>query len=405
MKKSSTLIFLILGALVTISPFSIDMYLPAFQQIAADLHTSVERVSFSLSSYFIGLAFGQILYGPLLDRYGRKRPLYYGLGLYILSSIACLFSSNIEVLILFRFFQAIGGCAAGVASMAMVRDFYPLEENAKVFSNLMLILSVSPLFAPTVGSFVSTTFGWHAVFISLTIIVALILLAVIFLLPEGHEPDTSVLLDPKSIYQNLKSIFHHPQFFAFAFAGGFSFSGLFGYIGGSAPLFMGTFHLSAKEFGAVFAFLSVGIVGGGQVNNFLLRRFSSGRIFKTALRFQLILSCVFLVASFTPWFGLFPHILLLFLCLSCAGLTYPNAAALCLAPFEKNAGSAASLLGFLQMSIGAVASACFGLINQGPSRSIGILFVLAAGTGFIFMKLSASKSGETRNPLDSATKL
>ena len=135
MKKSSTLIFLILGALVTISPFSIDMYLPAFQQIAADLHTSVERVSFSLSSYFIGLAFGQILYGPLLDRYGRKRPLYYGLGLYILSSIACLFSSNIEVLILFRFFQAIGGCAAGVASMAMVRDFYPLEENAKVFSN------------------------------------------------------------------------------------------------------------------------------------------------------------------------------------------------------------------------------------------------------------------------------
>lgn len=392
MKKNSVLIFLILGALITISPFSIDMYLPAFEQIAADLHTTAERVSFSLSSYFIGLALGQILYGPLLDRYGRKRPLYFGLGLYILSSIACLFSSSIEALIVFRFFQALGGCSAGVASMAMVRDFYPVQQNARVFSNLMLLLSVSPLFAPTVGSFISTTFGWHGVFISLAAIVVLILCVVIFLLPEGHEPDPSVLLDPKSIFYNLRSIFRDQQFFFYAVAGGFSFAGLFGYIGGSAPLFMGTFHLSAKAFGAVFAFLSVGMIGGGQVNNFLLRRHSSERIFKVALSWQLAVSLFFLMASFTNWFGLYAHIAALFIFLSCAGLTYPNAAALCLAPFERNAGSAASLLGFLQMSIGAIASACFGLISMGPSRSIGILFISTSIIGFLVMKLKPNST-------------
>src|ERR1019366_9228608 len=139
--RNPTFIILILGALSTVSPFSIDMYLPSFPQIAQSLGCPTARVSLSLSSYFIGMGLGQILYGPFLDHFGRKRPLYFGLGLYILSSVGCLAAGSLEILIALRFLQALGGCAAGVASMAMVRDFFHVKESAKVFSLLMLILS------------------------------------------------------------------------------------------------------------------------------------------------------------------------------------------------------------------------------------------------------------------------
>src|SRR5580658_3060240 len=166
-RRNLTFIILILGALSTLSPFSIDMYLPSFPLVAQTLGCDTARVSLSLSSYFVGMGLGQILYGPFLDHFGRKRPLYFGLGLYILTSVGCLASSSLEILIGLRFFQALGGCAAGVASMAMVRDFFHVKESAKVFSLLMLILSVSPLLAPTVGGFVATTLGWRWMFILL----------------------------------------------------------------------------------------------------------------------------------------------------------------------------------------------------------------------------------------------
>src|SRR5688572_22526367 len=138
-KTGNRVVILILGALITISPFSIDMYLPAFSKIASDFGSTTAKVSLSLASYFVGMAIGQILYGPLLDRYGRKRPLYYGLALYIISSIGCAFSNSVEVLVTLRFFQALGASVAWVSSMAMVRDFFPVEESAKIFSTLILI--------------------------------------------------------------------------------------------------------------------------------------------------------------------------------------------------------------------------------------------------------------------------
>src|SRR5450755_2781740 len=169
------LIILILGELSTISPFAIDMYLPAFPEIAAALHTSTVRISLSLASYFAGLAAGQLFYGPLLDRFGRKLPLYAGLMLFIAASLLCLGSRTVEWLIALRFVQALGGCAAQVASMAMVRDFFPAKETAKIISLLILILSASPLLAPSVGVFVAVHLGWQWVFIVLSLFVALML--------------------------------------------------------------------------------------------------------------------------------------------------------------------------------------------------------------------------------------
>ncbi len=385
-----------LGALTTINPFSIDMYLPAFGQIAADFHTDVPKVSLSLSSYFIGLAIGQIFYGPLLDRFGRKRPLYFGLSLYIIASCACLLSVNIESLIAFRLLQALGGCAAQVASVAMVRDFFSPKSGAKVFSALMLILSVSPLFAPTVGGFMVASVGWQSVFILLSVIVVVILLIIFFFLPEGHQPDRSVSLGLPSIVKGFGIIFRTPEFLAYGLAGACSFAGLFAYLAAAPSIFMSTFHLNAKTFGIVFALLSVGIVGGGQVNILLLRRFTSERIFSITLFLQMMTAVLFLAGTLMGWYGFYAHVSFFFIFLSCIGFTNPNAAALALFPFEGNAGSAAALFGFLEMGGGALTSAGFGLLHFSASISLGILFLAATVAGFIILKCNDAIPSDRR---------
>ena len=157
--KNRFSLILLLGFLSALGPFSIDMYLPGFPVIAADLQTSVDRVSYSLSSYFVGVCVGQLLWGPLLDRYGRKRPMLFGLVIYIVASLGCAVAGSIEMLIGFRFLQALGGCVGMVAPRAVVRDVFPVSENAKVFSLLLLVIGVSPIIAPTAGSFVVSACG------------------------------------------------------------------------------------------------------------------------------------------------------------------------------------------------------------------------------------------------------
>jgi MFS transporter, DHA1 family, multidrug resistance protein len=156
---------LILGGLTALTPFSIDIYLPGFPAIAKDLSTSAAKASLSLSSFFIGISLGQLLYGPLLDRFGRKTPLYIGLSVYILASIGCVFAQTINALIDLRVIQALGSCAASVASVTLVRDLFPVEENAKVFALLILVLGASPMIAPTAGGYIISSYGWHAVFL------------------------------------------------------------------------------------------------------------------------------------------------------------------------------------------------------------------------------------------------
>src|SRR5580704_16956099 len=166
-RRRNLLIILVLGAPSTVSPVSIDMYLPAFPQIAHDLGTTQAEISLSVSGYFIGLACGQLFYGPLLDRFGRKPPLYAGLSLFVLASIGCATARSPELFIAFRLLQALGGCSAQVGAIAMVRDFFAVEESARIISLLILVLSVSPLFAPSVGGFVTASIGWQWIFVIL----------------------------------------------------------------------------------------------------------------------------------------------------------------------------------------------------------------------------------------------
>ena len=381
----------ILGLLDTIGPFSIDMYLPAFPEIAKDLNTTVQNVSLSVSTYFLGFAAGQILYGPLLDRFGRKKPLYIGLSFYIVATLVCGLSNSINVFLVMRFLQALSGCVGAVAALAMVRDFFPPERNASIISFLILIIGLSPMLAPTTGSFVADAFGWRYVFITLALIGFIVLLLVIFFLPEGQQPDTTVSLKPKPILINFKNILLEPQFYVFTLAGTFSFAGLFIYVAGSPVIFMDGFHVSAKAYGGIFALLSVGLIGSSQLNHALTRRYKSENIFSVAAIIQAFAAVIYFIGVLNNWYGLTANIILLFIIVSCAGLCYPNAAAVALLPFEKNAGSASSLLGFIQLSVGGLLSSGVGLFHSNGSFGMSLLILITSIIALIILLAGRTK--------------
>ncbi|GEO04019.1 Bcr/CflA family drug resistance efflux transporter [Adhaeribacter aerolatus] len=384
-RKQHFIIILILGALSTISPFSIDMYLPGFPAIAADLNTTIEQVQLSLTSYLIGIAAGQLLYGPLLDRYGRKMPLYAGMALYILSSLGCALTNSAETLILMRFLQAVGGCAGMVAAMALVRDLFPVSETAKVLSLLTLVIAVSPMIAPTLGAYVTATVGWHYVFLILAGIAALIVLGIYTSLPNGTKPDTSLSLRPRAVLANFYAVIKNPQFLIYTLAGGIGSAAPFAYISGSPDVFLNIYKVSEQEYGWIFAFLAAAMIGSTQVNTLLLRRFTSEQLIKIALTGQTMLGILLVLGTLGGWYGQYSLILLLFLFLCGQGLNVPNASALSLAPFAKNAGSASALMGSARMGMGALASAIVSLLHNGTVLPMVGVMAFCAITGLLIL--------------------
>src|SRR5688572_2807692 len=342
--KNRTRLILIVGLLSAIGPFSIDMYLPGFPIIAASLHTTPEMVSYSLSSYFIGICAGQMLLGPLLDRYGRKRPLYGGLIIYILSSIGCAFAPTIEVLIVLRLFQAAGGCVGIVAPRAIIRDLFPVEENAKIFSLLILILGVSPIIAPTAGGYITALFGWHSIFIILAIITFLILLAVIFYLPESKQPDPAFSLKPKPILASFRKVITHPQFYTYSLTGAMASAGLYAYLAGSPFVFMDLYHVTGQQYGWIFAIVAAGLIASSQLNNVLLKTYSSEQIVRVSLSLQSLFAIILVIGTYANWLGLIGTITCIFFYLCCQGFSFPNSSALSMAPFLREAGSASALM-------------------------------------------------------------
>jgi DHA1 family bicyclomycin/chloramphenicol resistance-like MFS transporter len=371
--KQQLQLILILGSLTALGPFSIDMYLPAFPVIAKDLHTTTENVAISLSSFFIGISLGQLLYGPLLDRFGRKKPLVIGLTIYVLASIGCLFVYSLNQLIVLRAIQAVGSCAAAVASVAMVRDFFPVKDSAKIFSLLMLVVGVSPMLAPTVGSYITVLFGWHAIFVALVALGLLNLFSTIFLLPDKFVPDVNISLKPGPIIRGFLAVTFEPQFFTYAFVGAISFAGLFAYVAGSPVVFMEVFKVSTEAYGWIFAFLSIGLIGSSQVNSLLLRKYKSEQIIVWALICQVVFTVIFYIALSLNVVGVFEALTFLFLFLGCIGFTNPNTIALSLAPFKKNAGTASALMGALQMGMGALASTALSFFHTKSAEPMTIV--------------------------------
>ncbi|MEE1944164.1 multidrug effflux MFS transporter [Pedobacter sp. KR3-3] len=400
MAKSKFLLIFILGLLAALGPFSIDMYLPGFKAIAKDLHTDVANVSLSLSSFFIGISAGQLLYGPLLDKFGRKKPLYFGLVLYITSSLGCLFVTSIDQLIVLRFVQAMGSCATAVASVAMVRDLFTVKESPKVFASLMLVIAVSPMLAPTAGSYFITTMGWPSVFVFLSFMALVMLVLSIWKLPESYKPDPNYSLKPKPIIGNFLVVIKEPSFYTYALVSAITFSGLFAYVSSSPIVFMDIYQVSETGYGWIFALLSVFFIGFSQVNSYILRWFTSKQIINWALMAQAIVSILFLVAALNNWLNLYTTVSFIALFLACLGFINPNASALALAPFSKNAGSASALMGALQMGLGALASALISVFAADAVWPMPAVMTMAALIALccLFIGNSQIKSNAVNNP-------
>jgi MFS transporter, DHA1 family, multidrug resistance protein len=389
-RKQHFFIILVLGALATISPFSIDMYLPGFPAIAQDLNTTIARVELSLTSYLIGISLGQLIYGPLLDRYGRKIPLYVGLFIYVIASIGCALTASVESLIAMRFFQAMGGCVGMVASQALVRDLFEVKKTAQAFSMITLVIAVSPMIAPTVGGYVTAAFGWHWVFIILGAITALIFVGIHFFLPTGKSSDPSLSLKPKAVLSSFFTVIKQPQFLIYTAAGGLATAAPFAYIGGSSDVFMNMYGFSEQQYGWLFAFLAVAMIGSTQLNHFLLKRFKSEQIIKATLLYQTVTGLVLVLGVWYNWLGMYSLIFFMFVFLTGQGLTGPNTAALSLAPFVKHAGSASALLGSWRLGAGGIISALVSFFHNNTALPMVTMMAMCAWISVLILFIGKS---------------
>lgn len=379
-RRKYTYIILILGSLATVSPFSIDMYLPGFPRIASDLATTIDKVQLSLTSYLIGICIGQLLYGPLLDRFGRKKPLYAGLFLYVLASFGCALTSSVDALITMRFFQAMGGCVGLVASQALVSDLFPSEKRAEVFSLITLVIAVSPMIAPTIGGYVTGAIAWQWIFIILAAIVSAMITAIYFFLPTGKQPDRSVSLKPDAVLNGFYTVIKQPQFLIYTLAGGLATAAPFAYIAGSSDVFMNIYKVSEQQYGWIFAFLAFAMIGSTQLNHLLLKKFNSEQIIKVTLIYQSVVGVFLITGVYNHWFGLYSLIGIMFVFLTGQGLTGPNASALSLAPFRKHTGSASALMGSWRMGSGAIISALVSFFhNHSALPMVGMMAACSFG--------------------------
>lgn len=390
--KNKFLVILLLGLLSAIGPFSIDMYLPGFQDIATDLNTSIDRIQLSLSSFFVGIAAGQLFYGPLLDRFGRKPPLVIGLLIYLISSLACAFAKSPDSLIALRFLQALGSCAGMVAARAMVRDFFPASETAKVFSLLMLVIGISPILAPTLGGYFIAHLGWQSIFIFLSVFVVLVLLGVSIFLKGAKTANKELSLHPKLILANYKTVIRLPQFYIYALSGGFASSGLYAYISGSPYVMMNLYGLSEKQYGWAFACLAMALITGSQLNNVFLKKYSSHTISRAALFVQALMGIVLMILTFTQHLNLYSLLGCTFFYLGSQGFVFPNTSALALNPFTKLAGSASAMLGTIQLSIGALASASVSFFHNNTALPMVVIMALCSFLSFLFLVILAPKN-------------
>jgi DHA1 family bicyclomycin/chloramphenicol resistance-like MFS transporter len=384
-RKQHVLTILILGSLSTVSPFSIDMYLPGFPAIAEDLGTSIANVQLSLTAYLVGIAVGQLIYGPLLDRFGRRMPMYVGLSIYLVATVACAFSTSIESLILMRFLQAVGGCGGLVASQALVRDLFPTNKTAQAFSSITLVIAVSPMIAPTVGGYLTAAFGWQSMFIALAAVTAMILAAVHFMLPEGRKADSSLSLKPKSVINNFLFVLKEPQFLVYNFAGGIATSAPFAFIAGSSDVFINTYGITERQYGWVFAFIAAGIIGSSQLNYLLLKKFTNAEMVRYPMIAQTVVGVVMVIGTICGWFNMYGLLAIMFVFVCGQGIIGPNATALSLAPFSKLTGSAAALLGSYRMAIGGVVSALVSAFHNNTSLPMVGMMVACPATALIIM--------------------
>jgi MFS transporter, DHA1 family, multidrug resistance protein len=368
-------ILLILGALSAFGPLAIDFYLPSFPTLARVFATDVEHVQLSLSAYFIGLACGQLLYGPLADRFGRRKPLLVGVLLFSLASVVCALTPSLEWLIGARFVQALGGCAGMVITRAVVRDMCDPIDSAKVFSQLMLVMGLAPILAPLLGGLMLNIFGWQSIFVALALFGVVCLSAVALWLPEtlAANAPAAPLRGAMGEYRRL---FADLPFLGYALTGGFAVAGMFAYIAGSPFVFIELYGVPAEHFGWLFGANALGFILAAQVNAWLVLRHGPSHWLRRMVWLYLTCGAALLAIALTQPATLWPLLIPLFGCIACLGVLLPNSSACAMAGQGNRAGSASALLGSLQFTIAASAAAVVGVLHDGSARPLAaVIFV------------------------------
>lgn len=373
------------AAVMAIGPLSIDMYLPSLPALQAHFGVDTGATQLTLSAYFIGLAIGQLIYGPVSDRLGRKTPLLFGLALYSLVSLACAYAPSMYSLVLLRFLQALGGCAGMVITRAMVRDLYPPQEMARVLSTLVLIMGVAPILAPLLGGQIFLLMGWRAIFLVMTGYSLLCFLG-IYALPETSRSRSEALRFGNVIAGYIR-LLRHQRFMGYALAGGVAQAGMFAYISGSSFVFIEVYGVSPAHFGWLFGSMAFGLVTAAQVNAFVLTRYRSEYVLRIALLANACSGVVLLIDALTGFGGLFGILIPLFCGMSSLGFSFPNSTAGAMAPFGDRAGMAAALLGTLQFSFAGISGSIVGHLFDGTAVPMAAVVCTCAVSARILLQL------------------
>jgi len=367
---------ILLGVLTAIGPLSIDMYLPSFPQIERSLGGQPGSVELTLAAFFIGLTFGQLFYGPLSDRFGRKKPLYVGLIIYTVAAIGAACATSIPALIGWRLVQGLGGCAGIIIPSAIVRDRCSARDSARAFSLLMLVMGLAPILAPLIGGALLGVSGWRSIFIVLAVFGAACLLAIRLGLAESHDTRHEPPLLLGTVLRNYGRLLANRAFLGYALGGGLVMSGMFAYVAGSPFVLIDLYGVAPQDYGWFFGSNAFGLIAASQLNAHLLKRHSATLLLRRALWVPLLTGVLLAGLAFTgqislPWFvGAF------FCFVSSLGLIIPNATASALATHGQQAGTAAALASALQFFFATLAGALVGLLHDGSGRPLAAVMAV-----------------------------
>ncbi|OAL83941.1 diaminohydroxyphosphoribosylaminopyrimidine deaminase [Acinetobacter sp. SFD] len=342
----------LLAALSALGPLSIDMYLSALPAMAADFGVSTQMVSNSLPAYFFGLAVGQLIYGPISDRIGRKPPLYFGLCLYIGASLLCVFAQDEWSLIAARVLQALGGCVGVVMARAAIRDRLDMHSAAQAFASMMIVTAIAPIIAPSLGAWILKFYEWNTIFLVLMGCGLLSLACVHFLFKETLEPERRLKLNFQQVLSLYRSIFQDPSFRCPLYAGCFSGAVMFCYISASSAILMDRYHFTEQQFAYAFGANAVGIMLFSTLNKRLAGRFSILQRLKIGSYLQFAGVSALILLGWLDVNSVLWVLPGMFVIVAAIGFTGPNAMALAMAEQGERAGTASAIMGSMQFVCG-----------------------------------------------------
>lgn len=376
----------VLGLLGAVGPFAIDMYLPALPTIAADLDASSGAAQVTLMAFFLAFGLCQLGYGPASDAFGRRRPLYFGLGLFIVASLGCFFAPRIEALIAFRLLQGVGASAVMVIPRAVIRDMYTGIEATRMMALVMLVISIGPMLAPLAGSLLIVPFGWRAVFAALCLVAVAGLLLVWRILPETRPPEARVPLNPRTLAAGFGRLLRDPTFLGLTGIGGLGMASFFAFLAASSFLYIGHFGLTPLQYSLAFSFNAVGFFTASQFAARLGARHGIAAVIRGAVA-GYAAGASLLVATALAGLDSLPALMaMLFVTYACLGLVIPSAMMLALEAHGPIAGLASALGGTLQMLLGACAIATVSLVSDGTPLPMALVIGACALGAFVLSR-------------------